>query len=259
MQRFLLFTTVFCITSHILSAQNLTEEFRFGNMKIFQDEETGFYQIKKKKKIIANNLLQVKKLDKNNLELIKSDLNIQCLDKRGKEVVYNYAPNPKRRRSVFCGNSLMMYQDHPHIWIEPSADSIFVYRKQYHLPKHKLLYSCSKTETDRLVFVNGKTEYFVDTEVDRPDDLVYDLQLIFVKNGKKGLVGTDELADKDQIWYKEGFVMFRQNGLLGYSGINKEGRYRKLDKFDKGYAKFVLKDGTKGLVDLKGNEFLARK
>lgn len=256
--RSFVFMLSFCLLTITLSAQSHTPIFRFGKMKISQDQNSGFYQIRKKKKIIKDSLLNIKRLDSKTIELITADLKIYCLDKQGEKVLYRYPPNPSRKRKVFCGNALMGIKD-PHIWIEPYGDSIFVYMQNGCSPQNLVLYGCSFEEADRLQFVNGKTAYFLDTEFNIPKTLEHDLQLVFIKDGKKGLVGVDKEATKDHLYYREGYLWFEEQGLCGYLGINEQGRYKRLGDFRNGYARFELEDGRKGLLDPKGNEFIARK
>lgn len=48
----------------------------------------------------------------------------------------------------------------------------------------------------------------------------------------------------------------KKNNLFGYFPLNKEPKYKTLEKFQDNFARFQLPNGQKGWIDLTGREYL---
>jgi hypothetical protein len=109
----------------------------------------------------------------------------------------------------------------------------------------------SVTKTDSLPKKNFRDVYFYNHEkrisIYNKEDRI--------KRGRKGIWFQGSLDWYDEIFYREG-SLFRveKNGCVGFYKITPI-HYETIEDFDLGLARFTMKNGKTGYVDMKGNEY----
>jgi hypothetical protein len=250
--RTILFIFISCFMLGALHAQTSDKVFKLGRLKVYKNQENGFYQIKKGRKVMIDSLLHVNKLGSDLMELVGNDLEVYHLNKKGEGVAYQHPSERKRQVDNFCGTDLLTEQSR-YPKIELIRDSILVYAGA-----SKNVPSASYSiRIGQLRKIRGELKYRTYQAESIPRIEKGKAFMVFRKDGKEGLLGVDQIADKDRIWFQEGCLFFKQNGLLGFYGISEKARYKKLDAFKNGYARFELENGQKGLLSISGKEILA--
>jgi len=164
---------------------------------------------------------------------------------------------------------------HKHfIEVEASIDDIdeYIVKEYTDVNKTHSVLKVSKNKVDELFFTKYKKQMIFES-----GDSKLDCTLFYKKANKYGFFGSLSVDykfvknRKNRIVYRfkkyknhkrydilefkdKNRILLGKNGLLGYYKLILI-KYKKLDDFKEGLARFELPDGRKGYVDLKGNEY----
>ncbi|MBQ4912839.1 hypothetical protein J8L85_00220 [Maribacter sp. MMG018] len=244
--------TSFMILSIVSSFAQKNDSLVYGfgeNLKVYKTQESKTFKIKKNdKKVIFKNLkfieplgeyLQV--LDKNNIAFYidskgnkKEKVNIN-LELCGTVPNYIYQIIEKKGKYYLTENeNFYDYEDK----IPPKIiDSIGIKGiEKINFPNNQ-----RKIEFDENTFIFNHTKVFPNA--------------IIIKKGKKqGVLYGNDLKYFDEVTYDSGLLKVRINNEYGYYGIT-EVKYKELEEFTFGLAKFKTTDNRIGYVDSNGNEY----
>ena len=244
--------TSFLILSIVNSfaQQNDSLVYEFGeNFKIYKILKSNTFEIKKNdKKVIFKNLkfiehlgeyLQV--LDKNNTPFYidskgkkKKKVNIS-LELCGTVPNYVYQIIEKKEKYFLTENeNFYDYEDK----IPPKIiDSIEIKG----IDKINFSNNEKKIEFDENSFVFNHTKVFPNA-------------IIIQKGKKQGILYENDLKYFDKVTYDSGLLKVQINNEFGYYGIT-EVKYKELEEFIFGLAKFKTTDNRIGYVDSNGKEY----
>lgn len=83
---------------------------------------------------------------------------------------------------------------------------------------------------------------------------VFPQAIILEKENRKGILYQGDLTFFDEVLYDNGIFKVKQNGLFGYYKITQP-KYKELNGFSFGLAKFKLENGKSGYIDKDGKEY----
>lgn len=185
----------------------------------------------------------------------------QALTNRGDVLYFDYRLKEKRVEDVHDRYGLCGTVPHYSLSVKEGQDSLYAmidetFYDSGNKTAAEAFMAVSKKKADQLVFQNGKSifNYTANYSYGRNNQIAAQT-ILFIKNGKYGVLGIDEEATFDRIQLQGGLLFAELDGKYGYIGIQETPKYSKLGAFVYNLAAFELEDGRKGYVDIDGVEY----
>jgi hypothetical protein len=252
-QILILLLPIFLLSS-IVNAQEMTaEEMAANRIEVMEDTEQKTFTIMQGQKV---------KWRKAKLAMKMGDCYLILTSQNEKILINSYGEkrqDPHFYRCVSIGN-----------WdrncgLEDSAGWYYFveyFRSQSHRPIIKKvirLDSLPKEDFQDVYFYNHQKKINIYNYDDRVRELFkvpsFESIRIVEKDGRKGIWFQGSLDWYDEVFFRKGFLFrVEKNGLVGFYKITPI-HYKTIEDFDLGLARFTMKDGKTGYVDMKGNEY----
>jgi len=224
--------------------------YEFGeNLKVYKDLNSNTFNIKKNdKKAIFENLKFIEHLGEY----------LQVLDKNNIPFYINNKGKKEKKVNItleLCGtvpNYIYQIIENKGKYFLTENENFYDYEDK--IPP-KIIDSIEIKGIDKINFPNNekKTEFDGNSFVFNHTK-VYPNAIIIQKGKKQGVLYKNDLKYFDKVTYDSGLLKVEINKELGYYGITKV-KYKELEQFIFGLAKFKTLDDKIGYVDSNGKEY----
>ncbi|SEA60138.1 hypothetical protein [Bizionia paragorgiae] len=224
--------------------------YEFGDkLKVYKDLNSQTFRIKKNdKKVVFKKLKFIEHLGEY----------LQVLDKNNIPFYINNKGKKKKKVNItlaLCGtvpNYVYEIVEKNESYYLTENENFYDYEDK--IPP-KIIDSIEVKGIDKINFPNNenKIEFDENSFVFNHTE-VFPHALIIQKGKKQGVLYQGKLTFYDEVTYDSGLLKVKINNQLGYYGITKA-RYKELETFIFGLAKFKTFDNRSGYVDSNGKEY----
>ena len=256
----LIFTLLIISLLNNLYAQNTDSlAFEFGEkLSVFKNIRNQTFSIKKEDKTLFKNLKFVSDIRDYYLQILTKNNSIFYIDENGQK-----HKQTGKMIQWLCGtvyNYSCEIKDIGKKYVITKVESMYGYNEN----QTEIIGTIDKTDVKKIYFNNdskkieydGNYNYTLSNNMGVfPDIQVFPDAVIIEKNNQKGILHNGILTFYDDILeHKYWIFKVKLNGKVGYYGITKI-KYKTLEHFIFGLAKFKLPNGKTGYVDAKGKEY----